>query len=72
LTRKRNSARSGRSGHASRHTIFIDFLAFSLLALNFSFRRHKAAGDGRQMRTGRTPETGKIKPFQKSPLRVLC
>ena len=42
LTSKRNGARSGRSGHASRRTFFFDFLAFSLLALNFPFRRHKA------------------------------
>jgi hypothetical protein len=33
-------------------------LIFSLLTLNFPFRRHKAAGDGRQTLTGRTPETG--------------
>jgi hypothetical protein len=58
LTCKRNGARSGRSGHASRRTFFFDFLAISLLTLNFPFRRHKAAGDGRQTLTGRTPETG--------------
>jgi hypothetical protein len=60
LTIKRNGARSGRCGHASRRTIFFDFLAFPLLTLNFPFRRHKAAGDGRQMRTGRTPETDNL------------
>jgi hypothetical protein len=37
---------------------FFDFLAFSLLTLNFPFRRHKTAGDGSQTLTGRTPETG--------------
>jgi hypothetical protein len=35
-------------------TFFLDFLAFSRLMLNFPFRRHKAAGDGRQTLTGRT------------------
>ncbi|MFZ4395891.1 MAG: hypothetical protein ACOYOU_09740 [Kiritimatiellia bacterium] len=55
----KNGARSGRSGHTSRRCFFFDFFAFSLLTLIFPFRRHKAAGDGRQTFTGRTPETGK-------------
>ena len=59
LTSKRNGARSGRSGHTSRRTFFFVFLAFSLLSLNFPFRRHKAAGVGRQTLIGSTPETGK-------------
>ena len=59
-TSKRNGARSGRSGHTSRRFFYLVFIAFSLLTLIFPFRRHKAAGDGRQTLTGRTPETGNL------------
>ena len=68
LTSKRNGARSGRTGHASRRTFS---LTFSLLTLNFPFRRHKAAGDGRQTLTGRKPATVQLLYVRASRLIVL-
>jgi len=43
---------------AAPFALFLSLYRFFAAHSIFPFRRHKAAGDGRQTLTGRTPETG--------------
>jgi hypothetical protein len=53
-------ARGQAAAATPRAAPFSLIFCLSLLTLNFPFRRHMAAGDGRQTLTGRTPETGNL------------